>query len=124
MTQTLSSSGATKSNAQEAKTTRPMPTWQEFVDWARVENEYQKKIAGAHPADHPNPELRGRTYFEVNLYRYYHCLSVCWPFITGKTHKILDVGSWPGVWMRLMAHFCEPEHHEIWATGLIFPDEF
>src|ERR1043166_7274543 len=107
-----------------SKASRSMPTWQEFVDWAREENTYQKQIVGMHPADHPNPELRGRTYFEVNLYRYYHCLGVCWPYLTGRKQKILDVGSWPGVWMRAIAHFCEAEQHEIWATGLIFPDDF
>src|SRR5256885_183476 len=71
----------------QIKGTRPFPTWQEFIAWAKEENVYQKQIAGAHPDNHPNPELRGRTYFEVNLYRYYHCLGVCWPFLTQGTHK-------------------------------------
>src|SRR4051794_30526502 len=80
-------------------------TWDEFVRWAREENEYQKKAAGVHQQDHPNALLRGRSYFEVNLYRYFHALQVCWPFLNRPNQKVMDVGCWPGAWLRVIAHF-------------------
>jgi SAM-dependent methyltransferase len=105
--------------------TQPHPiSWQQFVTWARQENQYQKQIAGVHGADHPHALLRGRTYFEVNLYRYFHALNVCWPYLDRPGQKIMDVGSWPGAWMRLIAHFAAPHQPRAWASGLMFPDQF
>jgi hypothetical protein len=99
-------------------------SWDAFVQWARQENEYQKKIAGVHGDDHANFELRGRTYFEVNCYRYFHALQVCWPYLNRPGQKVMDVGSWPGAWLRAIAHFAGHQRPEVWASGLLFPDAF
>ena len=98
--------------------------WRRFLDWARTENDYQKAIAGVHGQDHGNPDLRGRTYFEVNVYRYFHALQVCWPYLNRPNQKIMDVGSWPGAWMRVISNFCSRHEPRIWACGLIFPERF
>jgi hypothetical protein len=98
--------------------------WEQFLAWARVENGHQKKIAGVHGADHANPDLRGRTYFEVNLYRYFHALQVCWPYLNRPGQKVMDVGSWPGAWLRVIAHFAAAHEPQVWASGLMFPDDF
>ena len=99
-------------------------TWEQFRQWALQENEHQRSIAGVHPPDHGNPDLRGRTYFEVNCFRYFHALQVCWPYLNRPNQKVLDVGSWPGAWLRAIAHFSGHHHPEVWASGLIFPDGF
>lgn len=98
--------------------------WSRFLQWARVENAHQKNIAGVHQDDHPNPLLRGRTYFEVNLFRYYHALTVAWPYLNRPNQKIMDVGSWPGAWLRVIAHFAGHHSPQVWASGLMFPDAF
>ena len=99
-------------------------SWRQFRDWARVENEYQKQIIGVHPADHPNAEARGRTYFDINVYRYFHAMQVCWPYLNRPDQKMLDVGSWPGAWLRAVAHFAARHRPQVWASGLLFPDDF
>ncbi|MDB5300632.1 MAG: hypothetical protein JWO87_2295 [Phycisphaerales bacterium] len=99
-------------------------SWDQFVEWARLENIHQKNISGVHPDDHGNAALRGRTYFEVNCFRYYHALKVCWPYLNRPGQKIMDVGSWPGGWLRAMSHFAGHHRPEVWASGLIFPDDF
>ena len=99
-------------------------SWERFIVWARRENEYQKQIAGVHQADHPQASLRGRTYFEVNLYRYFHALQVCWPYLNRPAQRIMDVGSWPGAWLRVIAHFAAQHQPKAWASGLMFPDGF
>ncbi|HEX4794518.1 MAG TPA: methyltransferase domain-containing protein [Humisphaera sp.] len=99
-------------------------SWQQYLQWARRENEHMRAISGVHGNDHPNPDLRGRTYFEVNCYRYFHALQVCWPYINRPNQKIMDVGSWPGAWLRAIAHFAAAHKPEIWASGLIFPPDF
>src|ERR1700760_4146565 len=98
--------------------------WEAFRQWAREENGYQKKIAGVHGEDHANPELRGRTYFEVNLYRYFHAMQVCYPYLNRPNQKVMDVGSWPGAWLRAIKHFAAGQNPEIWASGLIIPENF
>ncbi|MFO0838422.1 MAG: methyltransferase domain-containing protein [Phycisphaerae bacterium] len=103
----------------------PIPPLTEFVEWARGENEHQRRLAGVHAADHLNADLRGRTYFEVNLYRYYATLRIAWPYLHAQPNpKILDVGSWPGVWLRIVRHYLAARNPKIFATGLIFPDNF
>jgi len=99
-------------------------SWNNFLAWARAENEYQQQIAGVHQPDHPQDSLRGRTYFEVNLYRYFHALQVCWPYLNRPGQKIMDVGSWPGAWLRVIAHFAAQHQPKAWASGLMFPDRF
>ncbi len=98
--------------------------WESFRQWALAENDYQKHIAGVHPADHAIPDLRGRTYFEVNVYRYFHALQVCWPWLNRPNQKAMDVGSWPGAWLRAIAHFAARHRPAVWASGLLFPDHF
>jgi len=102
----------------------PPVDWLQFRNWAHAENDYQKSIAGVHGQDHGNPDLRGRTYFEVNVYRYFHALQVCWPYLNRPNQKVMDVGSWPGAWMRVIANFCSRHQPRIWACGLIFPERF
>ncbi len=104
-----------------ASTAPGFPSWDEFLVWARAENEHQRRLVGAHYAD---PDLRGRTYFEVNLYRYYATLKLAWPYLQTPQPKILDVGSWPGVWLRVLKQFIGQRNPQIWATGLIFPQNF
>lgn len=99
-------------------------SWEQFRQWALSENNHQKEIAGVHAPDHGNPDLRGRTYFEVNVYRYFHAMQVCYPYLNKPNQKFMDVGSWPGAWLRAIAHFAAHHHPQVWASGLIFPPDF
>src|SRR3954464_9190911 len=94
-------------------------SWEEYLAWAREEDAFQ--LQRERNDDHPNPLLQGRSYFEVNLYRFYRSLQLCQPILSEpRAHKVLDIGSYPGVWLRALKRFANSDRspHEYWAAGL------
>src|SRR5436190_24331054 len=97
--------------------------WESFLSWARSEDQFQ--LQRERNEEHPNPLLRGRSYFEVNLYRFYRSLSLVLPYLTEpRAHKILDIGSFPGVWLRALNHFANSPQssHDYCAPGFELAD--
>jgi hypothetical protein len=109
----------------ERSTSSPPISWPNYLAWAREEDAFQLKRE--RNDDHPNLRLRGRSYFEVNLYRFFRSLELCHPILAEpRSHKILDIGSFPGVWLRALNHFAKSDKspHDYWAAGLELDQTF
>jgi Methyltransferase domain len=50
----------------------------------------------------------------VDAVHHYHALRACWPYLSTRRQKVLDIGPEPGAWLHTIRRFAG-EKHELWA---------